>query len=126
MMDRDTFEQVLVDTLEALPEEFGSKLENVDVVVEDRPSPLHIAKARLRAGQTLLGLYEGIPQTRRGAHYGLVLPDKITVFREPIVARCITVAEVRAEIGRIVRHEIAHHFGISDARLRQLEENHPE
>ena len=126
MMDRDTFEQVLVETLEALPEEFGSKLENVDVVVEDRPSPLHIAKARLRGGQTLLGLYEGIPQTRRGAHYGLVLPDKITIFREPIVARCITVAEVRAEIGRIVRHEIAHHFGISDARLRQLEENHAE
>ena len=74
----------------------------------------------LRRGQTLLGLYEGIPRTKR-KHYGLVPPDKVTIFQKPIEARWRHDAEITAEIQRVVKHEIAHHFGISDARLQQIE-----
>jgi predicted Zn-dependent protease with MMP-like domain len=69
---------------------------------------------------TLLGLYEGVPQTRRTTHYGLVLPDKITLFRRPILAVCRTPEEVRERVRSVVIHELAHHFGIDDDRLRDL------
>ena len=69
----------------------------------------------------MLGLYEGVPQTRRSRYYGMVLPDRITVFQVPIEARCRSDDEVAVAIRRVVEHEIAHHFGISDARLREIQ-----
>lgn len=120
-MDRERFEWLVARAVESLPEEFRTKLENIDVVVEDWPTQNQLAKAGLRRGQTLLGLYQGVPLTKRGRHYGLVAPDKITIFQEPIEAKCRFEAEIIAEIQKVVRHEIAHHFGIGDARLRQLE-----
>jgi predicted Zn-dependent protease with MMP-like domain len=121
-MDRERFRELVVRAVAELPEEFLSQLNNLDVVVEDYPNIGQRRKAGLDSGHTLLGLYEGVPQTRRGEHYGLVLPDKITIFQRPIEARCRSDEEVGAEIRRVVRHEIAHHFGISDARLRELEQ----
>jgi len=123
-MDRERFEWLVARALQALPEEFTSKLENIDVVVEDWPTVGQLTRVGLRQGQgqILLGLYEGIPLTKRGRHYGLVPPDKITIFRKPIEAKCRYDAEVTAEIQRVVKHEIAHHFGIGDARLEQIEE----
>ena len=120
-MDRERFQELVARAVTELPEEFLSRLHNVDVVVEDYPTIAQRRRARLDSEHTLLGLYEGIPQTHRGRSYGLVLPDKITIFQRPIEARCRSDGEVEAEIRRVVRHEIAHHFGISDARLRQLE-----
>lgn len=120
-MDRERFEWLVARAVESLPEEFRTKLENVDVVVEDWPTQSQLAKAGLRRGQTLLGLYQGVPLTKRGRHYGLVAPDKITIFQGPIEARCRFEAEIIAEIQKVVQHEIAHHFGIGDARLKQLE-----
>jgi len=119
-MDRERFEQLVARAVEDLPEEFLSKLRNVDVVVEDYPSPAQMSRVGIGRG-TLLGLYEGVPQTRRSSHYGLVPPDKITIFQKPIEAKCRHYAEISAEIQRVVRHEIAHHFGIGDARLREIE-----
>lgn len=107
--------------VKSLPKEFRTRLENVDVVVEAWPTQDQLTKAGLRRGQILLGLYQGVPLTKRGRRYGLVAPDKITIFQRPIEARCRFEAEIIAEIQRVVRHEIAHHFGIGDARLRQLE-----
>jgi len=107
--------------VEALPEEFITRLENIDVVVEDRPTSSQLRRTGLGSGQTLLGLYEGVPRTKRGRYYGLVPPDKITIFRKPIESRCRDDAEIAAEIKRVVQHEIAHHFGIGDARLDQIE-----
>jgi len=120
-MDRGRFEWLVAGVVEDLPEEFLTKLQNVDIVVEDRPNSAQVARAGLRRGETILGLYEGVPQTRRGRHYGMVLPDKITIFQKPIEGRCSYEDEIVAEIQRVVKHEIAHHFGISDARLRQIE-----
>ena len=122
-MDRQRFEWLVAKAIEDLPEEFLSRMENIDIVVEARPSLSQIRRARLKRGHTLLGLYEGVPRTRRGSRYGLVLPDKITIFQEPIEARCRREDEIISEIRRVVKHEIAHHFGISDARLRQLEQD---
>ena len=123
-MEREKFERFVAQAVEDLPDEFLSKLQNVDVVVEARPTFAQTSRARLKRGETLLGLYEGVPQTRRGRHYGMVLPDKITIFQKPIEAMCKDDNEVAIEIDRVVKHEIAHHFGISDARLQQLKKPH--
>jgi len=122
-MDRQRFEWLVARAVEDLPEEFLSMMENVDIIVEARPSLGQIRRAMLKRGHTLLGLYEGVPRTRRGSRYGLVLPDKITIFQETIEAKCRHEDEIVSEIRRVVKHEIAHHFGISDARLRQIEED---
>jgi len=120
-MNREKFEWLVARAVDSLPSEFLSKLENIDAVVEDWPTQGQLARAGLRRGETLLGLYEGVPLTKRGGHYGLVPPDKITIFQKPIEAKCRYDAEITAEIQRVVRHEIAHHFGIGDDRLEQIE-----
>ncbi len=120
-MNQEEFAQLVIKALEDLPREFLARLENVDIVIEDYPTPAQLRKSGLRRDETLLGLYEGIPQTKRGSHYGMVLPDKITIFQKPIEADYRSDAELYAEVSRVLKHEIAHHFGISDARLRQIE-----
>ena len=120
-MDRERFEWLVARAVQDLPDEFLTRLKNIDVVVEEHPNPGQLSRVGLRHGQTLLGLYEGVPLTKRGGHYGLVPPDKITIFQKPIEARCRHDAKITAEIQRVVEHEIAHHFGISDARLQQIE-----
>ncbi|MFC1966140.1 metallopeptidase family protein [Chloroflexota bacterium] len=120
-MNRERFERLVAKAIEDLPDEFLARMENVDVVVGDYPTRSQQSRVGLRRDQTLLGLYEGVPLTKRGAHYGLVPPDKITIFQKPIEARCRHDDEIAAEIQSVVKHEIAHHFGVSDARLRQIE-----
>jgi len=120
-MNKERFEWLVARAIEALPDEFLSKTENIDVVVEDYPTKSQLASVGLRRGQTLLGLYEGVPLTKRSSHYGLVPPDKITIFQKPIEAKCRNNARITNEIQRVVKHEIAHHFGIGDARLEQID-----
>lgn len=120
-MDRERFQELVARAVNNLPEEFKAKLENIDVVVEDCPSQYQLAEAGLRRGEDLLGLYQGVPLTMRGKRYGLVPPDKITIFHKPLEARCRCDAEITEEVRRVVLHELAHHFGIDDARLRQIE-----
>ncbi|MBN2463241.1 MAG: metallopeptidase family protein [Dehalococcoidia bacterium] len=120
-MERQDFDALVFRAIEALPAEFKDKLENVDILVEDWPSPQQIKQLKLRDKAQLLGLYEGVPQTNRGSSYNLVLPDKITIFQKPIEAQCRSSQEIEAEIGSVVRHEIAHHFGIGDATLYKIE-----
>jgi predicted Zn-dependent protease with MMP-like domain len=120
-MERQRFEAIVFRAVEALPSEFRSKLENVDIIVEDWPSPNQISRLGLRYKAQLLGLYEGVPLTRRGSVYNLVPPDKITIFQKPIELKCRSDKEIEGEIGRVIRHEIAHHFGIGDATLYKIE-----
>ncbi len=122
-MDRESFERLVARAVEQLPDEFLARLRNIDIVIEDYPGPGSLVRAGLGRGRTLLGLYEGVPQTRRGQHYGLVPPDKITVFQKAIEAQCRHRDQIAPLIASVVKHEIAHHFGISDARLRQIEGN---
>ena len=120
LMDREKFEDLVDKAVKSLPEDFLSHLDNVEVVVADRPTADQLRRNKIGANQTLLGLYEGVPQTRRGSNYGMVLPDKITIFQQTIEAICRSDEEILAEVEKVVRHEIAHHFGISDARLREI------
>lgn len=119
-MDRERFEWLVAKAVDSLPDEFRDRLENIDVVVADQPTPHQLANLGKRRGETLLGLYEGVPLTKRSGHYGLVAPDKVTIFQKPIESICRNDAEIINRIQRVVLHEIAHHFGISDDRLRQL------
>jgi len=119
-MDRDKFEELVDKTVKSLPEEFLNHLENIDVIVEDQPNSNQLRKSKLKSNETLLGLYEGVPQTKRNSNYGMVLPDKITIFQKTIEANCRDDAEIIAEIEKVVKHEIAHYFGISDGRLREI------
>ena len=120
-MNREEFQQLVARAVVTLPEEFLERLENVVVILEDYPTATQTANARVRQGSTLLGLYEGVPLTKRGRHYGMVTPDKITIFQKPIEANCRNQDEISVEIQRVVQHEIAHYFGIGESKLRQIE-----
>ena len=114
---RERFEQLVADALDGIPEELGRHMENVAVIVEDWPSPEQLAGRR----GTLLGLYEGISLTRRSPlSYAGVLPDRITIFRGPLCHLAGDEDELIELVKTTVVHEVAHHFGISDERLREL------
>jgi predicted Zn-dependent protease with MMP-like domain len=116
---RERFEKLVANAIDELPEEFLAKMENVVIVVENYPSAIQMKEVGLRRGETLLGLYEGIPLTLR-EDYDLVPPDKITIFQKPIEDKCRFEDDIAREIREVVRHEIAHHFGIDDARLEEI------
>ena len=110
--DEVAFEQTVEEALDSLPPELAGLMSNVAVVVEEEPPP----------GAPLLGLYQGVPLTRRGSGYAGVPPDKITIFRRPLERLYGgDRARLRREIRRVVLHEVAHHFGISDQRLVELD-----
>ena len=119
-MNREIFERFVLEAIDAIPEAFREKLDNVEVVVEDWPDRETMRQAGVHHPAQLLGFYHGIPQTKRTHNYGLVLPDKISIYRQPILMRCRTLEEVRRTVHQVVRHELAHHFGIDDDRLREL------
>jgi predicted Zn-dependent protease with MMP-like domain len=120
-MRRERFHELVARAVEGLPGEFRERLENLDIVVSDWPSRAQLGTARVGSRLGLLGLYEGVPHTRRSRGYGMVVPDKITIFRRPIEARCRSWGEIEEEIRRVVRHEIAHHFGTDEHTLRSIE-----
>jgi predicted Zn-dependent protease with MMP-like domain len=117
---RSRFEILVAQALDSLPPEFQQKMENVDVVIRSWPSRDDVERAGLSPDETLFGLYEGVPLTERTTRYGLVLPDKITIYQGPIEAYCRSAEEVRDKVRQVVMHELGHHFGISDERLREL------
>ena len=114
----EEFEQIVADVIESLPEAFREKLDNVEVVVEDYP-PREILR-RLPRGRLLLGLYQGVPHKRRTTRYGLVLPDKITLFKKNIESISYSSADIFKNIRRTLLHEIGHHFSLSDKDLRDI------
>ena len=119
-MERRRFLRLVRQALDELPEAYRERLANVDVVVERRPRPHQLRGAGLGPGETLFGLYEGIPLAERTSDYGLVLPDKITIFQGPLEREFLDAAELVAEVRRTVLHELAHHFGTSDEELERL------
>ena len=108
----ERFERYVQEAIDALPDDIAALLDNVAIVIEDEPAP----------EDDLLGLYQGIPQTERTSAYGGVLPDLITIYRKPLERlHGSDGAALRADVRRTVLHEIAHHFGISDERLVELD-----
>ena len=110
-MSRADFEVLVAEALDQVPPELAELIDNVAIFVED-DAP--------ESDPHLLGIYEGIPLTERGHYYGGVLPDRISIFRNPTLQICDTVQDVVDEVNITVVHEIAHHFGIDDDRLHEL------
>jgi predicted Zn-dependent protease with MMP-like domain len=108
-LSTEEFEELVADALDSLPPELGRAMENVAIYVDDVSPPGH-----------LLGLYEGIPLTKRGTSYTAAMPDRITIYKATIMRQAHTQADVVATVRKTVIHEIAHHFGISDPRLDEL------
>jgi predicted Zn-dependent protease with MMP-like domain len=119
-METASFEQLVARAIENLPEEIRESLENVDVIVADDLTPDQRRREGLKNNETLLGLYEGVPLTKRTHGYSFVVPDKITIYQKPIEASCKNDNQIVAAVQRVVRHEIAHHFGIDDDRLKEI------
>ena len=120
MMNTVDFERIVAEALDSLPEHFREKLDNVEVVVESCADRETLRMAGLQSPMELFGFYHGIPLTERSHGYNLVLPDKISIYQRPIEYVCRTPEAIRAQVRHTVLHELAHHFGISDDRLREL------
>lgn len=110
-MDKVEFQKLVEEGVDLVPEDFLKKLENVAIVIEDEPSEFQKKSAKIGDGVLLLGLYEGVPQIKRGSNYGMILPDKITIFQKPIEASTTSPEQIREIVKNTVWHEIAHHFG---------------
>ena len=119
-MERQEFEKLVNQGIARIPQEFLKKLKNVALIVEEEPNSEQIKKLRLGQNSLLFGLYEGVPQTKRGAQYS-ALPDKITIFKKPIEQYADSAEQIKEIVKNTVWHEIAHHFGSDEERIRKIE-----
>jgi len=119
-MDHKEFEKIVKEGIKAIPKRFLEKLDNIDIVIEDEPNSWQLRKLKTRKGFLIFGLYEGVPRTKRDS-YGMVLPDKITIFKKPIEKIAQTEKEIREIVKNTIWHEIAHHFGFSEEGVRRAE-----
>lgn len=120
MLPRAEFEQLVAQALDDLPIEFQQAMRNIEVLIEPWPTQNDLRTTGLVQGQTLLGLYRGIPLTDRTGGYAMVPPDTITIYQGPIEQAYRTPQAIRDGVKHTVIHEIAHHFGIDDDRLKEL------
>ena len=121
LMSEQDFEKFVEKAVISLPEHIQKAMDNLAIVVEKRPSPDDLRKTGTKIGNSLLGLYQGVPKTSWGKSFGQILPDKITIFQEPIESLASSVQEIAELIRIVVWHEIAHHFGFSEKKVRELE-----
>jgi len=118
-LTENDFEQLVVDVLDSLPESLLNMIDNVDVVIEPRPTREQLDSVGISSG-SLFGLYEGIPLTMRDSGYSIVAPDKITIFQRVIEQACSNEEEIADQVRTTVIHEVAHHFGIDEDKLDEL------
>ncbi|MCO6451440.1 MAG: metallopeptidase family protein [Caldilineales bacterium] len=116
----DEFEELVAEALELLPAEIVAMMENVAVTVAYRPSPAQAQSVNLGPRGALYGLYEGVPLTQRTTNYGMITPDRITIFMYPMVYYHPTPEAIKDQVRRTVLHEIGHHFGMGEEQLRRL------
>lgn len=120
-MERSDFEELVSEAIDSIPEKFSKLLENIAIVIEDEPDVEQAKKLKLGRGYLLFGLYEGVPQTKRGPHYGMTLPDKITIFQKQIEQAAGSPEAIKQIVRETIWHEIAHHFGSDEKRVREAE-----
>ena len=120
-MELERFEELVRMGLDLIPDEIAKQMSNVDIEVQDIPSQQQLASAGVPKGHTLLGLYVGIPLTRRTSGYNMAMPDRIIIFQRPLEARSRDDDDLVERVRDTVIHEVAHHFGISDERLDEIE-----
>jgi predicted Zn-dependent protease with MMP-like domain len=117
----EQFDTLITRAMDELPQEYITGLDNVAIVMADDPTAEQKEKMKIREGTILLGLYEGIPLTQRGAGYAFVLPDKITLFKHSILRVVRSDTELFEQIKRTLWHEIAHYYGLNHNRIHELE-----
>lgn len=115
------FDALITRAMDELPQEYITNLDNVAITYADAPTPEQLKKQGVRHGSLLLGLYEGIPLTQRGAGYMLVLPDKITLFKDTILQVSPTPDTLFEQVKRTLWHEIAHHYGLNHHHIDERE-----
>ena len=115
------YEQLINESMDELPQKYITGLNNVAVTYEDEPTPEQRERLKLNCHQTLYGLYEGIPLTKRGNGYSFVLPDKITLFKRPMLQAAATPADLKRLVKHTLWHEIAHYYGLDHDRIHGLE-----
>ena len=126
-MELERFEELVRRGLDLIPDEIHARMSNVDIEVQDLPSAQQLAAAGVPQGHTLLGLYVGIPLTRRTSGYNMVMPDRIIIFQRPLERISRNEDSLVDRVRDTVIHEVAHHFGISDERLDEIDaERHKE
>ncbi len=126
-MELEHFEEVVRRGLDLIPDEIHARMDNVDIEVQHMPSAQQLASAGVPHGHTLLGLYVGIPLTRRTSGYNMAMPDRIIIFQGPLERISRDENALVERVRDTVIHEVAHHFGISDERLDEIEaERHKE
>ncbi len=116
------FEQIIGEALDDLPKKYTNSLDNVVITYENEPNAQQRHALKLRCTETLFGLYQGVPQTNRGSGYNLVLPDKITMFKMPLLAASRDSEDFKKNVKHTLWHEIAHHFGLDHKRIHELED----
>ena len=117
-MTQEAFEKLISEAVKDLPQRFLDKLDNVSIVLEIWPTPEQLQSAGVSPGGLLFGLYQGVPQTER-RRQNPIMPDKITIFAGPILTVCSTEDDVKEKVRSVVKHEIAHHFGLSEEEIRR-------
>lgn len=117
------FDQLITRAMDELPQKYIKGLSNVAIIYADDPDEFQAEKAHLNAHSLLLGLYEGVPLTQRGSGWSGMLPDKITLFKNPILAIVRNEAELFEQIKRTLWHEIAHFYGLNHDRIHYLQEH---
>jgi predicted Zn-dependent protease with MMP-like domain len=120
-MQRQPFEALVEEAWLRIPPRFRRRIRNLAIVVEDEPGPDSLSLGRVRPGHTLLGLYHGVPLSQRGLSYGMVLPDKISLFQGPIERAARHPANIPELVYQTLWHEIAHYFGMNEQQVRAAE-----
>jgi predicted Zn-dependent protease with MMP-like domain len=120
MVSREEFDELVIDALSTLPRQVLDRMENVAITVQEWPSRAQLEASNVPPGSTLFGLYQGVPLTQRTSHYGMVAPDRITIFRGPLIRYYATPEAIAEQVRRTVVHEIAHHFGMGEAQIAAL------
>jgi len=121
MVDKKEFEELVTSAIHELPEYFRQKMENITIHIEDFPDKNTLKSLGYSSPYSILGLYQGIPTTRRGIHYRNVMPDRIFIYRKPILRKNNNRQAIKDDIKRVVLHEIGHYFGLSEHELRSIE-----
>ncbi|MDH5468595.1 MAG: metallopeptidase family protein [Candidatus Aminicenantes bacterium] len=120
-MERERFEELVEEALDELPIKFRKRIQNLAVVVEDKPSREVYERTGSSPFGLLLGLYHGVPFKHRGPFYGNLPPDVITIYQKPIEQICTTEEEIKKKVREVVFHEVGHYFGFDDKELKEIE-----
>ncbi|KPJ72957.1 hypothetical protein AMJ48_02940 [Parcubacteria bacterium DG_74_1] len=120
-MENLVFEKLVKESILELPKEIRQKIDNCALCIEQRPSAEQLKKVGIRYSGSLLGLYEGVPKTAYGRGFGMMLPDKITIFQESIERFARTPEAIKKLVRNVVWHEVAHHFGFNEKQVREME-----